>query len=1123
MKKLTPIILFALMTLLAVLPFQTISQTSPPDPQRDSFTLDIIESSPSNFEVNNGTALFSGSINSATPGGKNLKEKHSLLAKETVDLIDQLSTNYYTTKEINKRYFSLTSDHLSIWKSFTNKHTQYNNILNREIQLFNVSLDYQLQENSRWAVIDSTIKEIEELNDKNSTPVWNSLPKSSLYTDLLLAYIDLNDFYKVKYKEVLTLSLLSHAAQENPNLNLPSKILEEIRPLHRQEKQTAKTLIYNLQNNIDDIKIIGTKAKELDAFYNEVNKYSINEIDKILQSLKSQTHQLEAQQSNFLAHNEIIPISKEYIKYYESLKHQLENQVLAYEIEQATLAGYYEAELTRVAYTGFLYPGMEYAGLGDWASSAWNGLKTTTKVVTGTGFAITDYATGKASEKFCEYTDKASAAWDKGLFSKEYSDWSQAYDKAGENQPVTTIKNTFVNPLVATLKGDDKNGLGQAAVNKAQGSFTKFDKYVADKTGSNFISQVALNTVTCGGYGLAKDLTTVNDANASTGQKIVASAGIILAVAPALSGAKAANEGTKGTLKSLATSTANKTDEIAAALRNSNAASSTLKNATQNLRNATGEMVEAAGKNFQNADVLNSSFNAVAQNFDDAVIKRVGAQVSYSQAQRHLSSTIKGAITQVPKDTIKGGAKSAFSGFVADHTVDAIKSRFADLYTNSLTQVIKGSEPFIGKSIGQSIGLRDLTNFTIGNFVNNTLTGGITTTLDGILNSNNQTQQNTPSPQGNNNQPQQNTQPAQGNNNSQPQQNTQPAQGNNNNPSQQNLPTAQDNQNTIPIVDTNQQLQNNPNTVNNVVPMAPGIGNQQAGGYYPANPIGPPAYYDPQQPGYQQPYPGYPQGTPQNYQQPGYYTGANPPGYQQPGIPGYTDPNLLSQYLGSQNNTGQNSQPSKPNTSDIDNVIGQVQQNQQNWSQNAGQQNSVSYNPNQNQQQFDTGFGGQSGNISQHVQGLSQQTAQMQPTHQPHPQPTQPPQPNNPTSNLGNGIPEQNTTNGIDDDNDDVIDEGPVSSSCQIVIYDDGGIKDDQWQLSVDGQNYGVNTAGKSRFWNLNLSRGQHRVTATGVLAPDNNGTFKLWFNRCSKVSGDALKMNNFNPGMTKSWVIQVP
>lgn len=1076
-------------------PMISISQMTQVNPKTDSYTLDVIESSPSNFEVNNGTVLFSGSINTYSETGKELKKEHTQIAEESIAMIEELSMNYARTKQLNEEYLNQLARQLSIWKKFADKNPSYKNILGRELQVFNRAMSLQFQENAMWTVIDSTLKEIEKLNEENPNEASLSFTRSALYTNLLISYIGLNDFYKEKYKELITLSTLSHATQENPNLNLPEEILNQIKPLHAQELKDAKVLIYDQKNNIDKIKEIGAQTKEINDFYKKVNQYSISEIDNILSNLKKESKNLTPNATNFLAENKMDPLIDDYINYYSSLKSQLEEQVVAQEMKEAALIAIYDEELTQISYTGMLYPGMEYAGLGDWASSAWNAVKTGTKVASGAAFAAVDYTTGKISETICEATDKASAMYDKGVFSDEYKQWSQAYDQAGDGKSIVSIKDTFINPLMATMKGDDKHGLGQSAVNKAQGSFAEFDKYAADKTGSNFLSQVALNTVTCGGYGLAKDYTTINDANASTGQKIVAGAGILLAVVPAISGAKVANEGTRNAIKSTVKNGAQVMDDVGQAVARSGAASNTLKNATKNLANATDDMIKAAGPNLSKADVLDDVFNAAAQNFDNAMINKVTSQAAYNQAQQTVKNSIRDGLINAPIKTIKDAVKDTFADWTVKGLKDQAIANIKSAYQDSLTSVIKSSEPFFGQSLGNAIGIKDLANFTLSNFVNNNITGGITTTMDTLINSKNDKPQEQKPP----------TQQIPAQQTSDPVGSQQPS---NIDTSPTKYPSGDQSRPpmvvpTIPQTGQNQSL----------VPTVPPYGPQP----YPPSVIAQDPNWSPYTPPQT---PGYPIQPPYGPQ-------------QLPQTPGYTNPDLLNQYLQGQNNNNSTTPPSF-NPADFDNVLTMHQQNQQNLNDNRGQQNTNSsgYTP---QQDFNTDLSAGGGtNLTQHVQQLSTQTGQWQqqnqnrppqPSPTPGPQPTPTPSSNTPPSGIpiGDGVPEQDRTNGQDDDNDGVIDEGPATGSFQMAIHDTGGDKDDQWDLKVDGQSVGRNNQGKTRFWDMNLASGQHTISATGVAIPDNVGTYTIWFGNSKVVSGPSLTGRNLNQGTTFTWTIQVP
>jgi hypothetical protein len=1029
------------------------------DASKDSHTLDVIMASPGAFEQTYGTVLYTGALNAATDKTKELQNRHAELAEETVNDIERLRFKMEQTRRLNQEYLDSISKQLEIWKAMADKDPSLKPVLSREIELFNIAIQFQLEENIKWSAIDGVIAEIEELGKKSHQSANKSFTRSNFYTKLVLLYLDLVEFYKNKYKELITFATLYHAYQQNPNLKLADSVLSQVKPYHEKELVLSKNLLYDLDDNFSKLRDISQKANQLKEFYYDLDKFSLSEVNKLLENLRYQADTMKASQHQMLANVDMLPVIEGYIDYYETLKVQLEEKMIADQINDAVLLAMYDKELTRIAYTGMLYPGSQYGGFGSWVSSAWEGVKTGTKVATGAVFAAADYATGKTADLVFEAVDKTQAAYNHGLFSDEYRKFSQAYDEAGEKIYTVSIKDTFKDPLMATLRGDDKQGLGQSAVNKAQQSFEASDKYLADLTGSNFASQVIMNTVTCGGYGLAKDVTTLNDANASTGQKIVAGAGVVLALAPVLSGAKTASEGTKGASKSLVKSVGNVADDVGSAVTNVRSASGTLQNATRNLAQSTDDMIRAAGPNFRNADILDQGFNAVAQNFDNAIISRVSAQQAYNQARNQLNQTIKNNLTRVPADTVKGGASSALSGFIADHSLDAIGGRLRDLYSNSLSQAIKNAEPILGQTLGQAVGIKDIANFTLTNFINNNVTGGITTMLDGILNSdkNNQSQQGS------------------GSSSQVPQPPGSPV---------SNMPGQ------------------------NVVPLVPSTGAQPSQMYPPPSnlssqpPMAPPGYFMPPGMGI-------------------------PPGVNLPPV----DPNLLGQYLSGianpNQNTGQGYDPGL-----IDQTISQLQANQSSYDQNRGADNQNNPYVTMIPDRFNTdpnAGSGQGQSTIDRVQNISQQTMGPKPV-----KPTKPPSnntkpskpnPSTPPPNIpiGDGIPEVDRTNGIDDDNDGVIDEGPATGNCQIAIHDTGGDKDDQWELKLNGKSIGRNSQGKTRFWDFNLKKGQHKVSATGVDVPDNVGTYTIWFGTCSSTGGPPLSGNNLNNGTTFTWTVNVP
>lgn len=111
---------------------------------------------------------------------------------------------------------------------------------------------------------------------------------------------------------------------------------------------------------------------------------------------------------------------------------------------------------------------------------------------------------------------------------------------------------------------------------------------------------------------------------------------------------------------------------------------------------------------------------------------------------------------------------------------------------------------------------------------------------------------------------------------------------------------------------------------------------------------------------------------------------------------------------------------------------------------------------------------------------------------------------------------------GIDNNNNGFIDEGYNNGNLQIVLGDTGTVKEDVFNLYVDGKFVGANTAGKTRNWDLYLTPGTHKVSITGSIIPDKSGTYSIVFRKAQVLSGPPLAGENLFPGATLTWTIRV-
>jgi hypothetical protein len=122
----------------------------------------------------------------------------------------------------------------------------------------------------------------------------------------------------------------------------------------------------------------------------------------------------------------------------------------------------------------------------------------------------------------------------------------------------------------------------------------------------------------------------------------------------------------------------------------------------------------------------------------------------------------------------------------------------------------------------------------------------------------------------------------------------------------------------------------------------------------------------------------------------------------------------------------------------------------------------------------------------------------------------------------GNTRVEENNTNGIDDDNDGVIDESAHIGTCMIIIYNTNDYPNGEWELKVDGISKGVYRKGKARFWDLMLPVGKHKVNIESVFTEGNSANYAVEFQSCKVIKGPPTNPFNASPNPNYSWIVEV-
>lgn len=90
-----------------------------------------------------------------------------------------------------------------------------------------------------------------------------------------------------------------------------------------------------------------------------------------------------------------------------------------------------------------------------------------------------------------------------------------------------------------------------------------------------------------------------------------------------------------------------------------------------------------------------------------------------------------------------------------------------------------------------------------------------------------------------------------------------------------------------------------------------------------------------------------------------------------------------------------------------------------------------------------------------------------------------------------------------------------LSSNVSAIVCDNGGAKDDNYALDIDGIRVGQTFTTWSNYcftFELNLSAGYHTATLIGLDAPDGIGTYSIRFQGVESVSGDYQSGNDLEP-----------
>jgi hypothetical protein len=665
----------------------------------ESYTQKVLSQSPTQFELTNASILYTGAINTVSNQGQQFAAEHKQLANIAIEAIDLTGQKLRETREMNQGLSDLLTVQLALWKALQDELPPLKVVYDKEVLLFNINLEYQIKEDILWAVAESIEEQIKKLRSVESGPINESMAMSMLYSQLMVSYYDIIQLYNEKYTYVLTAAMLNHSVLYNPNLEMPEEIIKVIEPIHVTEFTLIEKLLLDSEENAKSLEVFSSIAANLNELQNRINVYSITELDSIIEKMESQ-RQNQLSIINDINNNDkriLLQVNIDqltsYLDYYRELRANMKAKAYSASIISGVMTALKEKESIKLAYNGIIPADLIYGGFG---SKLWGRIKNGANLVIGSTYAVADYVTAKVSNQCFEITEKTAVAWDKGLFSKEYDEFAKNYNEMDKKINKDTFLNTIAGPLHQTLQGNLEEGLGQAGMQKAKVGYKAFEEKLdslsgciaGNKTAANMITNIVLNVVTVGGYGLGKDMTNIADQKSTPEEIVTSSVGLILSVAPALSASnfvKTSSDNATKLAENLINSTSNAISEIGEATAKNAGLKTIYRKTSQEAVENTQVFINALKDS--SVKVGSATFKQASNNLDKSIARKAMTQALYKQSQKELRETIVKNTALAPVKTL--GTTLKAGGNVVKDMFAGAGSGYRNMVNKSLKDIIK--------------------------------------------------------------------------------------------------------------------------------------------------------------------------------------------------------------------------------------------------------------------------------------------------------------------------------------------------------------------------------------------------------------------------------------------------
>ncbi len=466
-----------------------------------SATIKTLSTTPDMSLVLAGNLLYSDGIPDLDPEFAALRRFHHSAVAKLPAAMDTLGAQLDRLRGVS-RAFDQTA-----WRGFlrvgaaTEKEEALGLILVLEKDLLDRGVRYAAAESAQWVAIEATRKALAAARrDENNGPPGASPVRARLNARLIDQSLQLLNFYAQKLLAVAVPYARLHGLEANPNLALPPALLDSLQPIHADTDARGSEMTRGLMEAWSGAAGVLQVLDEAAQVNGEVGKLAAARAGEQARSYRG-----EAQRLARTGEDDLAQVLNGMADALDALRSA---PALAARppSEEAPLYARVLRELPDLS--ALLGIGSAHAGVWDsiskHAGNLWSGVKGTVH---------------DAVNLPLEAYNKITRYGAQELMDIHYG--------VGSKRPADILRDLKAG--FADIVGKVGTGrLGQDAMDTAQGGFKALD----DVIGKGVVAQGLANAVTVGGYGLAKDLVTLNDGRADTLSKVQAAAGVALSFGP---------------------------------------------------------------------------------------------------------------------------------------------------------------------------------------------------------------------------------------------------------------------------------------------------------------------------------------------------------------------------------------------------------------------------------------------------------------------------------------------------------------------------------------------------------------------------------------------------------------